>query len=413
MKKDKGITLITLVVTIIVLLILAGVSIVALTGDNRILSKAQEAKNKTEQGQEKEQIQLAWNTVLANNINNKVTAVKLETELSNNQASIDFLAENNNDIIVKFNSGNIYRINSSGNISIENSYKIDHSEIIVSVIEEEGIFANNDNIKEVRKGNIPIPNGFEYIKGDLIGGPIITDGISEFIWIPVPKVTTDTVEGGTKLGENGTTPMAIKQGNNYIGLLYDFSSTESKIRRTCIERPNRNYREPDNLNPTYDNPTNITDWSETLYQDEYNKMIQKVEKYNGFYVGRYETSFNGDFPLSKQDEISSTSKDNNQGWYGLYLKQKNYNNSNSVISCMIYGSQYDAIMNWLIKNNIDISSKKPVDLSIGTATKNTTTTTGSHTQDKLSNIYDLLGGNFEWSQEAYGTYGRITRGRLS
>ena len=382
-----------------------------LTGKNGILTQAQKSIEQTKVGEEKERIQLAWNAVLTNNM--KVTAVKLETELSNNDANIDFLAEDNDDIIIKFNSGNIYRINSTGNISIEDSYKIDHSEIIVSVIEKEGVFINNDNIKEVREGNIPIPNGFEYIKGDIIGGPVITDGNSEFVWIPVPEVVTNTAEGGTNLGENNRTPMAIKQGNNYIGLLYDFSNTGSKIRSTCIERPNVNFRDPDNLDTTYDNTTNIAEWTETLYQNEYNKMIQQVEKYKGFYVGRYETSFNGDIPQSKQGEISSTSIDNNQAWYGLYTKQKNYNKSNCVVSSMIYGSQYDSIMNWMVKNNIDVSLKNPVDLSIGISTKNTNTTTGTHIEDKLSNIYDLLGTNFEWTQEAYGIYGRITRGRLS
>ena len=46
--REKGITLIALVITIIVLLILAGVTIASLTGDNGILSRAQDAKDKTE-----------------------------------------------------------------------------------------------------------------------------------------------------------------------------------------------------------------------------------------------------------------------------------------------------------------------------------------------------------------------------
>ncbi len=58
-KKQKGITLIALVITIIVLLILAGVSIATLTGDNGILTKAQTAKTETEKASEEEQIQLA------------------------------------------------------------------------------------------------------------------------------------------------------------------------------------------------------------------------------------------------------------------------------------------------------------------------------------------------------------------
>ena len=53
-RKNKGITLIALVITIIVLLILAGVSIAMLTGENGILSQAQKAKTETEQAAENE-----------------------------------------------------------------------------------------------------------------------------------------------------------------------------------------------------------------------------------------------------------------------------------------------------------------------------------------------------------------------
>ena len=54
MKRNKGITLIALVITIIVLLILAGVAISMLSGENGILKKAAEAKTKTEEGQKQE-----------------------------------------------------------------------------------------------------------------------------------------------------------------------------------------------------------------------------------------------------------------------------------------------------------------------------------------------------------------------
>ena len=57
MKKEKnGITLIALVVTIVVLLILAGTSIAMLTGDNGIISQAKNAKDKTNEANAKEQI---------------------------------------------------------------------------------------------------------------------------------------------------------------------------------------------------------------------------------------------------------------------------------------------------------------------------------------------------------------------
>ena len=67
-KKNKGITLIALVVTIIVLLILAGVTIVALSGDNGILTRAQEAKEKTEEAAKREEAELAdLNSYIDNN----------------------------------------------------------------------------------------------------------------------------------------------------------------------------------------------------------------------------------------------------------------------------------------------------------------------------------------------------------
>ena len=54
-KKEKGITLIALVVTIIVLIILAGVSINMLVGDNGIITQAQKAKENMETAQIEEQ----------------------------------------------------------------------------------------------------------------------------------------------------------------------------------------------------------------------------------------------------------------------------------------------------------------------------------------------------------------------
>lgn len=56
-KSTKGITLIALVITIIVLLILAGISIVILTGDNGLLNKAKDTKTATEIAKIKEEIQ--------------------------------------------------------------------------------------------------------------------------------------------------------------------------------------------------------------------------------------------------------------------------------------------------------------------------------------------------------------------
>ena len=53
MKKAKGITLISLVITIILLIILAGITIGTLTGENGIIEKAKNAKQSTEVSRDK------------------------------------------------------------------------------------------------------------------------------------------------------------------------------------------------------------------------------------------------------------------------------------------------------------------------------------------------------------------------
>ena len=54
MKREKGITLIALVITIVVLLILAGVSISLVLGQNGLITQAQEAKRKTAEAEKNE-----------------------------------------------------------------------------------------------------------------------------------------------------------------------------------------------------------------------------------------------------------------------------------------------------------------------------------------------------------------------
>ena len=58
MKKNQGITLVAIVVTIIVLIILAGVSINLVLGDNGIITKAKYAKEQQEMAQIKEKLEL-------------------------------------------------------------------------------------------------------------------------------------------------------------------------------------------------------------------------------------------------------------------------------------------------------------------------------------------------------------------
>ena len=86
-EQKRGITLIALVITIIVLLILAGISISMLSGDNSILKKASEAKEKSGTTGTKEQIQIATMATLLNG-NGKIKDTTLREEIKKSISGI-------------------------------------------------------------------------------------------------------------------------------------------------------------------------------------------------------------------------------------------------------------------------------------------------------------------------------------
>ena len=84
LKERKGITLIALVITIIVLLILAGVSIAMLTGQNGILTQAQNAKTTNENKSAEEKVKLAIMAARSQSETGALDADKLIAEITNN-----------------------------------------------------------------------------------------------------------------------------------------------------------------------------------------------------------------------------------------------------------------------------------------------------------------------------------------
>ena len=80
-RKQQGITLIALVVTIIVLMILAGISIGTLTGDNGLISQAQKGKEETEIAEEKEVLNICTVNAAKNNIYGNIEKEELQKEL--------------------------------------------------------------------------------------------------------------------------------------------------------------------------------------------------------------------------------------------------------------------------------------------------------------------------------------------
>ena len=116
-RREKGITLVALVITIIVLIILAGVAITMLIDENGIVIQAQRATEKMDIEEEKEQISLAYNGVKIENEGGNVEADDLKRLLEMNGATnVNVKADEL--ITVEFDSGRIYTIGGNGNIEL-------------------------------------------------------------------------------------------------------------------------------------------------------------------------------------------------------------------------------------------------------------------------------------------------------
>ncbi len=118
-NKERGITLIALVVTIIVLIILAGVSIAMLVGENGIITQAQRADELTTQAQQKEAIELAVASVQAQGTL-ELDKTKLETALQSQLRDTEYsLTENGDGSFLLQIAERSYYIDSTGEVIAE------------------------------------------------------------------------------------------------------------------------------------------------------------------------------------------------------------------------------------------------------------------------------------------------------
>ena len=110
--RTKGITLVALVITVVVMLILAGVTLNLVLGDNGLLTKSGQAKVKTMVEQEKEQVELAYSSVAAKKLGKNVTTRELQTELDSTVGLNKILVTNSGNIF------NVYFYDTDHNFSI-------------------------------------------------------------------------------------------------------------------------------------------------------------------------------------------------------------------------------------------------------------------------------------------------------
>ena len=434
LRKKNGITLIALVITIIVLLVLAGVTIAMISSQDGILNKATSTKEANKKASEEEYAKLEIQAALIDG-EGTIDVSKLTADSDIVKAYTDngytykgegkFISKDGDEEITITKEGNIEKI----------AVISDVSKLTTAVTK---MTKYVDNTSTINKEAI-IPRGFkvssvtEEQKIDT-GLVVIDKNGNEFVWVPVP----DAVYDGTTTITVGTyTPMARKIGDteNYQGVLYDLNQTKEnqKVFDLLTYRVGTtNRREPSLITNSGKDTSALLDTIEgTKYdaqyynqagnysdakafgkdmQGEYNNMAKSVAKYGGFYVGRYETGIDNTskVAVSKNASVEANNITTaGEFWYGLYNKQRTMAKDNgleSVESSMIWESQYDAMMIWMQKTGTTIGT------GYNTTKRNTEIVTEISDDDIINKVYDLYGCHREWTLESHYSSDRIYRG---
>ncbi|MDD2627277.1 MAG: hypothetical protein PHR25_02995 [Clostridia bacterium] len=356
-NKRKGISLIVLVITIIVMIILAGAIILSLNSSN-IVDKTNEATTKS-------------------NISN----AKQVTMLANAEYELMSDVEKEGVTLRKH---------------VEDKLKeAGFKESEYNVTEKGTVY----NIKSI------IPEGFYHVGGTVEEGLVISDNIED--------------EG------QGTLHETVLQGNQFVWV------------------PVENFSEF--IRYDFNNDTTI----DSIYNEiipevgknrEVEKMYASVNEYKGFYVGRYEAGVAEGMgePTSSTVELADGTKrpqikQNIYVWnyirwggsgsslYDWYLGNDNENgavkvarsmypdnaeNKKGVVSHLIYGVQWDAIMRWYKNSGINVKDSS----TYGNHFTGYLEKTGLKPNYQKKNIYDLAGNVQELTMEAYNNSNRVWRG---
>ena len=430
--KEKGITLIALVITIIILLILAAVTIAALSGDNGILSNAAKAKRETEIAEIIEQIRLELYGEMADNGGADPTEADIET-IADEYG--DITGDTFADKVLKTDKGN-YEIKLSdiwtpgsstedpeipdlpedaiqaGEMATagKNAYYSDDKR---AVIPEGFTVSNVDGEKTINGGLVIyyIPKGtntsgdFWTVDSDGDGSPDVQENYDQYVWIPVDGI----------LGEDGTTIADVDGTNGEKKVLlgrYDFDTNGRPLKYTLDT-----YKEEDSKDTE-----NLLNKGNKIAED-IGEFIQSVRNNDGYYIARYEAG------VVNYDNLEENNSEKKADWTGysgdnmklvirrdvqpwnyitqnragnLCVELKNSYTKSNVTSDLINSYAWDTAI--LFIQNSPVGDE---DYSRHGRLQSTPANTGKATDgsknDNPCNIYDMAGNFSEWSTETTTT----------
>ena len=346
-RKDSGITLIALVVTIVVLIILATVSILAVFGDNGIIARAQTAKDTHQKGKADETNTLDdYASYIGNYLDGKGGSSGGGSDTPTNPTA-------------------------------------------GTTVAKPGTWTSTEvtPIADGNGGTVPLPSGFYYVGGDISTGLVISDkqgdtmtasGVNmgnQFVWIPV---ASEADLERTKFDTNGqpTTGLNTTKYTEPYTSGYSTEASEYNTMRTQVLKYGGFY-----IGRFEAGVNSIT--LRTKVTVAQTVVCKKgVAPYNYVPWGK---------AMNDASEVEGESG-------AVYLAKSMYGSSSSVTSTLTYGCQWDAMCRYI------------GDSQRTTTTKDSPELTGSVSTDVSKNIYDLAGNCYEWTMEVYFKNYRVLRG---
>ena len=421
MERNKGITLIALIITIIILLILVGVSInLAIKGD--LFGSAEKAVEGTNDKTAQEQT--------------RVDELMGELGRVEEQQRQDNLPGTRVTEPTEYKEGNKTAVIPAG-------FTVSKAEGETTIDGGLVIYLINDKTEEEIKKLTWTGTELENLKKTY----------DQFVWIPISHEQINnmficqkktTSNGSCNIvAENGTAKCTTHNSTQMAGRLYATSTGESYNNpKKEVYTANTGLREPDvvdsydgtsaylyNLTSILGSEYDAKDKFKNILQTDYNEIVALIYNAKGYYVGRYETS---NLTTTKGTAINVVAGTNfgisNINWYCMYAQQKAYTTNKqlkSVKSSMILGTCHDQMLEFVnVAGKYDVTKAGNVGHTSSKFTTKPYLTGGVGYNENYSgyetepykdlskNIYDLEGNVCEWTTEALDTSYRVYRGRL-